>query len=65
MYGLTAEDRRLRETARAFVNSVIPFEVEAELAGGLLPKEVTAEHHSRAIELGLYATNMPTSVGGR
>ncbi|HEV7421012.1 MAG TPA: acyl-CoA dehydrogenase family protein [Mycobacterium sp.] len=64
MYGLTAEDRRIRETARAFVDSLIPLEVEAELAGGMLPKEVTAEHHTRAIELGLYATNMPTSVGG-
>ena len=65
MYGLTAEDRRIRETARGFVDSLIPLEVEAELAGGMLPKEVTAEHHARAIELGLYATNMPTSVGGR
>lgn len=64
MYGLSAEDRRIRETARAFVDSVIPDEVEAELAGGLLPKEVTAEHRARAIELGLYATNMPTLVGG-
>ncbi len=64
MYGLSAEDRRIRETARAFVDSVIPYEVEAELAGGLLPKEVAAEHRARAIELGLYATNMPTSVGG-
>ena len=64
MYGLTEEDRRIRDTARAFVESLMPHEVEAELAGGLLPKELTAEHHARAIELGLYATNMPTSVGG-
>ena len=64
MYGLTAEDRRIRDTARAFVETLIPHEVEAELAGGMLPKEVTAEHQARAIELGLYATNMPTSVGG-
>jgi alkylation response protein AidB-like acyl-CoA dehydrogenase len=64
MYGLTDADRRIRDTARAFVDSLLPLEVEAELAGGLLPKEVTAEHHSRAIELGLYGTNMPTSVGG-
>ncbi len=42
----------------------MPHEVEAELAGGILPKELTAEHQGRAIELGLYATNMPTSVGG-
>ena len=42
----------------------MPHEVEAELAGGMLPKELTAEHQARAIELGLYATNMPASVGG-
>ena len=38
MYGLSAEDRRIRETARDFVDSVIPYEVEAELAGGMLPR---------------------------
>src|ERR1700704_3044586 len=64
MYGLTAEDRRIRDTARAFVETLMPHEVEAELAGGVLSKELTAEHQARAIELGLYATNMPTSVGG-
>lgn len=65
MYGLTDEDLRIRETAREFVESLMPHEVEAELAGGVLPKEVTAEHHARAVALGLYATNMPVSVGGR
>jgi acyl-CoA dehydrogenase len=64
MYGLTAEDRRVRDTARAFVESLMPHEVEAEIADGVLPKELTAEHQARAIELGLYATNMPASVGG-
>ena len=64
MYGLTEADRRIQDTARGFVDSLIPLEVEAEFAGGVLSKEVTAEHHSRAIELGLYGTNMPTSVGG-
>ena len=64
MYGLTAEDLQIRDTARTFVESLMPHEVEAELAGGLLPKELTAEHTARAIELGLYATNMPASVGG-
>ena len=64
MYGLTEEDRRIRGTARAFVETLMPHEVEAELAGGVLSKELTAEHQARAIELGLYATNMPTSVGG-
>jgi alkylation response protein AidB-like acyl-CoA dehydrogenase len=64
MYGLTAEDLQIRETARSFVESLMPYEVEAELAGGLLPKELRAEFAARAKELGLYATNMPTSVGG-
>ena len=64
MYGLTAEDLRIRDTAREFVDTLIPYEVEAEAAGGQLPKEITAEHHARAIELGLYATNMPKAVGG-
>src|SRR5258705_4218121 len=64
MYGLSADDRRIQQAARGFVDSVIPLEVEVEMAGGVLSKEASAEHHSRAIELGLYATNMPTSVGG-
>jgi acyl-CoA dehydrogenase len=64
LYGLTDEDRRIRDTARAFVETLMPCEVDAELAGGLLPKELTAEHQARAIELGLYAANMPASVGG-
>ena len=59
MYGLTAEDIQIRDKARAFVDSLIPYEVEAELAGGYLPKELADQHHERAIELGLYATNMP------
>jgi acyl-CoA dehydrogenase len=64
MFGLTAEDRRIRDTARGFVETLIPYEVEAELAGGMLPKEVTAEFQAHAIELGLYATNIPPSAGG-
>jgi alkylation response protein AidB-like acyl-CoA dehydrogenase len=64
MYGLTAEDLRIRDTAREFVETLIPYEVEAESAGGRLPEEISTAHHARAIELGLYATNMPKSVGG-
>ena len=64
MYGLSAADVRIRDTARGFVETLIPFELEAEFTGGLLPKEIVAEHRARAMELGLYATNMPRSVGG-
>ena len=42
MYGLSAEDLRIRDTAREFVESLIPYEAEAEAAGGQLPKEITA-----------------------
>jgi alkylation response protein AidB-like acyl-CoA dehydrogenase len=64
MYGLSDEVLRIRNTAREFAESLMSYEVEAELADGLLPKELTAEHQARAIELGLYATNIPESAGG-
>jgi acyl-CoA dehydrogenase len=65
MYGLSADDVALQQRARAFADELIPFEVHAELNAGILPDGVAAEHHRRALELGLYATNMPVDVGGR
>ena len=65
MYGLTPEDLDLQRRARVFTDELIGFEVEAETHDGTLPHEVTTAHHERAIELGLFATNMPVSVGGR
>jgi acyl-CoA dehydrogenase len=65
MHGLTADDMRIRDTARAFADSLIPLEVETEMAGGEISPETAALHRKRAIELGLYATNIPTSAGGR
>jgi acyl-CoA dehydrogenase len=64
MYGLNADDLRIRDTAAAFAESLMPYEVDAELAGGRLPAEIAAAHHHRARELGLYATNIPTAAGG-
>jgi alkylation response protein AidB-like acyl-CoA dehydrogenase len=64
MYGLTPADLDLQRRARAFTDELIDFEIDAEENGGRLPDEVSKAHHERAIELGLYATNMPTSVGG-
>jgi len=64
MYGLTPADLDLQGRARAFTDEMVGFEVEAEEHGGRLPEEVTKTLHERAIELGLYATNMPDSVGG-
>ncbi len=64
MHNLSDAEREIRDRARHFVDSLIPLEVQAELAGGALPDELVKAHHEQAIELGLYATNMPASVGG-
>jgi acyl-CoA dehydrogenase len=63
MYGLSAADEDIQARARAFADELIPFEVEAELAGGLTG-DVAAAHKKRAISLGLFATNLPRSLGG-
>jgi acyl-CoA dehydrogenase len=65
MYGLSEADQDLQRRARAFADEIIPYEVEAEMAGGHLSADVTAEHRRRAVELGLFATNLPREVGGR
>ncbi len=65
MYGLSAEDLEIRDRAATFADELIPLEVEAEMNGGDLPKDVVAGHKARAMELGLYATNMPKALGGR
>ncbi|MFY9889145.1 MAG: acyl-CoA dehydrogenase family protein [Streptosporangiaceae bacterium] len=65
MYGLSQQDRDIQARARTFADELIPYEVEAELNNGDLPKDVVAAHKARAIELGLFATNMPVSLGGQ
>ncbi|CUR57562.1 putative acyl-CoA dehydrogenase [metagenome] len=65
MYGLTPEDLALQARARAFADALIPYEEYAEEHGGALPEGVAQEQHEKAIAEGLYATNLPTSVGGR
>jgi len=63
MYGLSAADEDIKARARAFADELIPFEVQAELDGGL-PDDIAAAHKKRAIELGVFATNMPRELGG-
>src|SRR6202789_3713109 len=63
MYGLSAADEDIQARARVFADELIPLEVQAELEGGL-PADVAAAHKKRAIELGLFATNMPAALGG-
>jgi acyl-CoA dehydrogenase len=64
MYGLSEEDLRIQARARTFADELIPFEVEAEMNGGDLAKDIVAGHKARAIELGLFATNMSRELGG-
>ena len=64
MYGLTEDDLDIQKRARAFADEVIPYEEQAELAGGQLPADLAAGHAVRARELGLCATNMPQELGG-
>jgi len=64
-YPMSDEDREIQERARRFVDEeLIPHEVEAEMNGGRLPDELRERHHRLAIELGLYAMNMPRELGG-
>ena len=64
MYGLSAEDLAIQARARAFADELIPFEEQAEAAGGELPADLIAGHAKRARELGLHSTNMPAELGG-
>ena len=64
MYSLSADETRLRDAAAEFADELMVYEVQAEMSGGTLPPEVTTRLHNTALERGLYATNMPESVGG-
>jgi acyl-CoA dehydrogenase len=64
MYGLSEQDLQIQDRARTFADELIPLEVQAELNGGDLDKDVVAGHKARAKELGLVATNMPRELGG-
>ena len=64
MFALTDEDRAIQQAARVFADELIPLEVDVELAGGVVAREVAERNHAEALARGLYATNMPKSVGG-
>src|ERR1022692_600074 len=64
MYSLSARDLTIQARARQFADELIPSELAAELAGGAIPADEEAAHKARAIELGLFAANLPAGVGG-
>ena len=61
---LSPDDREIQAKARAFVDELIPYEVDAELHGGELPAELVARWRQRVRELGFEAINMPKELGG-
>jgi acyl-CoA dehydrogenase len=63
-YPMSEADREIQAAARAFVDELIPHEVEAELHDGELPDGLLEAHRSRVNELGLEAINMPKELGG-
>ncbi|MEX1263038.1 MAG: acyl-CoA dehydrogenase family protein [Actinomycetota bacterium] len=64
-YPLSDEDRAIQERTRHFVDEdLIPWEERAEANQGQIPDDVRNQHHDKAIELGLFAMNMPTELGG-
>jgi acyl-CoA dehydrogenase len=64
MYSLSEQDLEIQARARSFADELIPLEADVELADGEVPAELEAKHKARAIELGLYAANMPKEFGG-
>ncbi len=63
-FGLTEEQRMIVETTRAFVETELyPHEALVERTGHL-PMELVREIQKKAIDLGLYAANLPVEVGG-
>jgi len=65
VYGLTADDLELQARARGFADGLIAHEQYAEEHAGELPEDVRHRLESRAVELGLTATNISTELGGR
>ncbi len=64
-YPLSEADLEVQARARRFVDEeLIPHEVEAEMNDGRLPDELRERHHRLAIDLGLWAMNMPAELGG-
>lgn len=63
-FNLTLEQDMLISTIRSFVTRELqPLEADVDRTGEV-PPEMAQQIRRRAIELGLYAANMPESVGG-
>jgi alkylation response protein AidB-like acyl-CoA dehydrogenase len=64
-YPMTDEDRAIQDKMRRFVDEeLIPFEVDAEMNGGLIPEDAIERQKKLLKEMGLSAINMPKDLGG-
>ncbi|MGZ4115201.1 MAG: acyl-CoA dehydrogenase family protein, partial [Actinomycetota bacterium] len=62
-YPMTDEDRAIQDKMRRFVDEeLIPFEVEAEMSGGLIPAEAEERQKGKLREMGFSAINMPKEL---
>ncbi|HSK07135.1 MAG TPA: acyl-CoA dehydrogenase family protein [Acidimicrobiia bacterium] len=61
---LTTAELALQDRARAFVDELIPWEVEAEMNRGEIPEDVLNGHKEKARELALTSINMSERLGG-
>ena len=58
------ENTLLLETVKSFLeNEIYPYEEEVDRLG-IVPEDLGRQIEKRSIELGLYAANMPETVGG-
>ena len=62
---LSKETQNWQKKARDYADNYLqPYEVEAELNEGVLPKEITQRNKARAIELGFTTIDVPKDYGG-
>lgn len=63
-FGLTEEQNMIVDTVRGFVEQKLyPHEAEVERLGHV-PKEIADDIKRQVLEIGFYAPNFPTEVGG-
>jgi len=63
-YGITEEQKQIQALTRRFVDDELRPHEEAVERNDLVPPELRGKLRGRAVELGLFAFNMPADVGG-
>ncbi len=53
------------DVAKGFLETTMPWEVEAEMNEGKIPDDIDKKHRQMAIDLGLSSMDIPKELGGR